>query len=207
MRTRLLASLLLLGSATAAHASAWYVVGAISQSTADLDRTALDSTLTNNGATALSSHQSGTHDQWRLQLGYRLNPYLALEAGYIDLGSAKYSATFSGGSTTVDWKSGGVDLAAGGTLPIGDQLSLLGKVGLIDAKTTGDWHDSGIAGLPAGGVNKTALHSFIGLGAAYALTLRTSLRGEYEYFNGIGDSHTTGSANVNVLSIGISYRF
>lgn len=206
MRTCLLASLLLLGSA-AAHAGPWYAVGAVSQSTVNLDKSALDTTLTANGATALSSHQTGTHDQWRLQLGYQLTPYLAFEAGYIDLGKATYSASFSGGSATVDWKSGGIDLAAVGTLPIDGQLSLLGKVGVIDAKTTGSWRSSGIGGLPTGSVNKTALHPFIGLGATYALTQRTSLRGEYENFSGIGESHSTGSADVHVFSLGVSYLF
>lgn len=205
MRNRLLASLLLLGGATVAHASPWYVVGAVSQSTANLDKSALDATLGANGATALSSRRTGTHDQWRLQLGYRLTPYLALEGGYIDLGKAKYSASFSGGSATVDWKSGGIDLAAVGMLPLGDQTSLFGKVGLIDARTTGSWSSSGISGVPAGSVNKTALHSFFGIGAAYALTLRTSLRGEYEYFGGIGSAGSTGKADIGVFSLGISY--
>jgi len=208
MRHWIVGSLLLLGTATSAYAAGnWYVVGAVSRSSAKLDAGALDAALTGSGATGLTSGQSGVHGQWRLQLGYKFNPYFALEGGYIDLGKRTYNATFTGGSATVDWKSGGIDLAALGTLPLGDGISLLGKVGLIDAKTTGTWSSTGLAGAPSGKVTKSAWRPFVGVGASYALTKRTSLRAEYERFNGIGDGSRTGKANVNVVSVGVRYDF
>lgn len=207
MRNQILTAALLLGTTLSAHAADWYVLGALSQSQVKLDKGALDNTLTKNGATAISSDQSGTHGQWRLQLGYRFNPYLSLEGGYIDLGTANYDATFSGGSARAEWKSGGVDLAALGTLPLANHFALLGKIGAISTKTTTNWRSSGITGIPNGDESKSETKPFIGVGVSYALIPRSDLRLEYEHFADIGDASITGNADVNTVSLGMSYHF
>lgn len=207
MKKSVLATFVMLGCTAPAYASNWYVLGAVSQSQVNLDSSSLDTVLSDNGATSLSSSDSGTNNQWRLQAGYQVNPNLALEAGYIDLGKSTYKATFSGGKTTADWTSGGVDVAAVGILPINTNFSLLGKLGAIAAKTTTDWTSNGISGVPAGKENKSQISPFAGVGVSYSLNARSDLRMEYERFNGIGDSSTTGKADVSILSLGVTYHF
>jgi len=207
MRKPILAAALLLGTTLSAHAADWYALGALSQSQVKLDKGALDSTLSTNGASNINSDQSGTHGQWRLQLGYQFTPYLAVEGGYIDLGKANYDAAFSGGSAAAEWKSGGVDLAALGTLPFGNKFSLLGKLGVISTKTTTSWRSSGITGLPSGDESKTETKPFAGIGVSYKLLPQSDVRLEYEHFADIGDAQLTGNADINTVSLGMSYHF
>jgi OOP family OmpA-OmpF porin len=208
MQNRLLAAgLLLLAGALPAHANDWYVYGAISQSNVVLDKGALDTTLTNHGATGLSSDKSGTDNQWRLQLGYWFSPYFAIEGGYIDLGKASYTANYTGGSASADWKSGGIDLAALGTLDVDWGFSVIGKAGLINTKTTTTWSNTGLTGMPVGDVNKTQIRPFIGIGAGYELTPKSLLRLEFERFFKVGEAGTTGQGEINTFSLGASYNF
>jgi len=207
MSNRLLPALLLLAGTLPAHASDWYVYGGFSQSNVVLEKSALDTTLTNNGATGISSDKSGTDNQWRLQLGYWLSPYFAIEGGYIDLGTASYEASFSGGSATADWKSGGIDVAALGTLDVDWGFSVIGKAGLITTTTTTTWRSTGITGLPVGDVDTTQVRPFMGIGAGYALTPKSLLRLEYERFFKVGDASQTGKGDIDTFSLGASYQF
>jgi len=200
----------LLCAALPAHAvdwSDWYVLGAVSQSRAELDRPALDATLASNGASGLSSGDTGTSNQWRVQLGYTFSPYLSVEGGYIDLGKAEYDATFSGGRALVEWQSGGIDLAALGTLELDHGFAVLGKVGIISTRTTSSWSSVGLSGLPVGDVDKSQTRPFFGIGASYGVTPNSSVRLEYERFNDIGDAGLTGNADINTFSLGASYQF
>lgn len=206
MNKPIIATLLLCGTIPT-YASDWYVLGALSQSQVNLDTSALDKELSNNGAAALNSSDSGTNGQWRLQGGYKLTPNIALEAGYIDLGKSTYKATFSGGSAKADWSSGGIDVAALGILPLNDKFSMFGKVGAIATKTSTDWKSSGITGIPDGTKDKSQTLPFFGIGASYSLNDRNDVRVEYEQFNGAGDSSVTGKADVSVVSLGVTYRF
>jgi len=207
MRNQILTAALLLSTTLSAHAADWYVLGAVSQSQVKLDKGALDNTLSINGASGINSDQSGTHGQWRLQLGYQFTPNLAVEGGYIDLGKANYDATFSGGNASAEWKSGGVDLALVGSLPLSNKFTMLGKLGAISTKTTTSWRSAGITGLPSGDESKSETKPFVGVGASYALMPKSDLRLEYEHFSDIGDAHLTGNADVNTVSLGMSYHF
>src|ERR1035437_8178596 len=75
-----------------------YVLGQVTHSSLSLDNTDFDNALSVGGVTGLSSNNTGSGNQWRLQVGYKFNPYFAVEAGYMDLGTANYSATFAGGT-------------------------------------------------------------------------------------------------------------
>jgi len=207
MKKTVLAALITVVGTVPAYASDWYLVGEVSHSTVDLDSSALDKVLSDNGATSLNSSDSGSGNQWRLQAGYRFNQNFALEAGYIDLGKNSYKGTYSGGRATADWSAGGIDIAAVGMLPVNSRFTLLGKVGAIGAQTKTDWSSNGISGIPDGNETKTQLKPFAGIGAAYNLNEKSDLRAEYERFNGIGDASLTGKADVSVISLGVTYHF
>ena len=207
MRSRYLAGLALLCCTLPAYAGNWYVTGSVSESKVHLDRSALDTQLTTDGATGLSSSRTGSHAQWRLQAGYRFNPYLSVEGGYIDLGKARYTATYDTGSAEARWKSGGVDLAVVGRIPLGNGFALFGKAGAIDARTTTHWTSTGLTTPPLASVNNTKLVPFAGVGASYAISPRWSVRAEYEHFAKVGTLRTTGRASINTVSAGVVFHF
>ena len=212
MRSRAVVLATLALGAASVHAASWtdnwYVLGSVSHSSTSLDKGGLNTKLQSAGATGVSSADSGTGNyQWRLQLGYRFNDWLALEGGYIDLGKAKYNATYAGGSAAAKWKAGGPDLAVLGILPVNDSFSLFGKLGVIDAKTKTKIAATGAAAAVSGKPSDTHAEPIYGLGAMYKLTDNAGLRLEYERVNNVGDSVKTGKADVDVVSLGLSYQF
>lgn len=207
MKLHHLASLALLALSPTAFADGFYGLGEVTHSSASLDSTHFDSSLTANGATGLSSSDSGSGNQWRLQGGYRFNPYLAVEAGYIDFGKVDYTASYTGGSAEGSLKAGGVDVAALVGLPLGDSFSVFGKVGGVEASVKSSLTASAPAALASGDASTHVLRPLLGVGAIYKLSDHVDARADYDYVSGLGDSGKTGKMDVNLYSLGLAYNF
>lgn len=194
-----------------ANAGAWadgpYVVGEVSHSKANLGRSTDDAALTAAGATGLSSSDKGSGNQWRLQLGYQFNPNFALEAGYIDFGKADYSASYTGGSAHGSVKVGGFDLAALGIVPLGDNVSLFGKAGIVAAHTKSSLSALAPAAAASGSQSADTVSPLLGLGASYKISNTSDLRAEYDHVSDLGKSNKTGKLSSDMLSVGLAYHF
>jgi OOP family OmpA-OmpF porin len=195
-------SLLVLSTAAAAS-SDFYLLGEVTRSRNTLDNSTFDSDLTGVGGTGISSSDKKGSNQVRLQLGYSVNPNFAVEAGYIDFGKAKYSASYSGGTADGTLKAGGIDVAALGILPLSDSFSLFGKAGLVAARVKSSLSSS----LVNSSDKATVVRPLLGVGATYKLNESLDLRAEYEHVSGLGKSATTGKMTDNMLSLGMAYHF
>lgn len=184
-----------------------YVVGDVTHSKDSLKKGTFDSALTSAGATGLSSSDSGSGNQWRLQLGYGINRNLAIEAGYIDFGKAKYSASYAGGTATGDLKAGGLDLVALGILPLTDKFSIFGKAGAVALKAKSSLTADASAVTATGKATANEVRPLIGLGASYKIANNVDLRTEFDHVNGIGKSNKTGTMDSNMISMGVAYHF
>lgn len=104
----------------------------------------LDIRNLSDAGTAASNIVDSNDNAWKLFAGYRFNPYLALEAAYIDLGrpSDRFSATGSNGNYRVDIS--GFSPAVIGTLPLGP-VELFAKIGVYyyDSKVKVDFDNPG----------------------------------------------------------------
>lgn len=200
-------AILLLGS-HAALADGLYVLGDISHSFDKLDKGTFDSALSGAGAgSPLTSSDRGGSNQWRLQLGYGLSENFAVEAGYIDFGKSKYSASYSGGSASGELKSGGFDLALLGILPVSEEFSLFGKLGVVAANTKSSLTATGSGSAASGKDSAREVLPLVGLGVSYKLSDNLDLRSEYDRVSGLGKSGKTGTMDSNMLSIGLAYHF
>ena len=207
MKLYQLAPLALFALTTTAFADGFYGLGEVTHSSSSLDQSHFDTALTASGATGLSSSDSGSGEQWRLQGGYRFNPYLAVEAGYIDFGKAKYQASYTGGSAQGSLKAGGLDMAVLGSLPVNDSFSVFGKVGVVDAKVESSLTASAPATLASGSDSVYSIKPLLGVGAIYKLSQNVDLRGDYDYVGGLGKSSTTGQMDASMFSVGVAYNF
>jgi len=207
MKLHTLAPLALFVLASTASAAGFYGVGEVTHSKLSLDHTHFDGALTANGATGLSSSDSGSDNKWRLQGGYRFNPYVAVEAGYIDFGKSKYSASYSGGTAQGSLKAGGVDVAALLSLPVNDSLSVFGKAGMVAAKVDSTLAAGAPAAAASGDASTHVVRPLLGVGALYKLTDNVDLRADYDHVSGLGKSNKTGKMDANLFSLGIAYNF
>ncbi|CAN5414764.1 hypothetical protein BH11PSE9_BH11PSE9_26520 [soil metagenome] len=191
----------------AASAEGLYVVGEVTRSSDSLSRDHFDQSLTSAGATGLSSSAREGSNQWRLQGGYRFGENWAVEAGYIDLGKAKYSAAYSGGTASGSLEAAGFDAAGLYLLPLASGITVFGKAGVMLAKVKSNL--AGVPGAGAGSVNASSnsVKPLLGLGLTYALTEHIDLRSEFDHVGHIGSANRTGTMNASMFSVGVVYRF
>jgi OOP family OmpA-OmpF porin len=207
MKIRFLVAGLAALLSTSVMADGFYVLGDVTRSSVSMGRSTFDDALTNAGAAALGSNDSGGSTQWRLQGGYDFNDNFAVEAGYMDLGHASYSATYTGGTASGKLKSGGADVAVLGKLPLNDALSVFAKAGIVAARTESTLNASAPAAAASGKASTSEIAPLLGLGVGYKLSDALELRTEYDNVSGLGKKGKTGTMDSNMLSVGIAYHF
>lgn len=193
-------------SAHAAGDPGWYGGLDLGRSNQRLGGGQIDSALGQQGLTSSSSLDDHA-TTWGLFGGYQFNPYFALEGGYVNLGKFDYSSTVS--SPAADTVSGhfgvqGIDAAAVGLLPFGEQWAAYGKAGLLYAKSTLDASSSGA--VMAGDADHWSASPLLGAGINYDLTRKVALRAEYDRYFRVGDS-SVGKGDIDALTARVVYRF
>lgn len=135
---------------------------------------------------------------WKLFGGYSFNPNAAVEFAYIDFGEF----TGRGGGFTDNWEATGINISAVGSWPLANEFSLLGKIGA----TRWDVDDNfTVAGVPVS-VSENGTDLSYGIGVQYDFTRQVGARLEWERFTDVGDD-TTGQSDLDLLSLGVAYKF
>jgi OOP family OmpA-OmpF porin len=102
----------------------------------------------------------------------------AVETAYVDLGTVSTDWKFSGRAGTATFGATGQYIAGKGSLPLTEQFSLFGKLGLIRNQFKK-------SGFPSG-VDETKTNAYGSIGAEYALSKKFSLSIEVERFGSDG---------------------
>jgi len=126
----------------------------------------------------------------RLFGGYRFDENFAAELGYSDLGKADLAGTSIG--VTV-W-----DLSLLGILPVGQNFSLLGRIGFF--RSTADVS----GGRDPGKVYDTG--NTWGFGVQYDLNETLAVRGEWQRYDKVS-AGANGDGNIDRLAIAVLWRF
>ena len=170
-----------------------YLVGMFGQTKVkDIDTTGLG-----------NPSKDDTDTGFKIGGGYAFNRNFAVEAAYVDLGKATASGTFAGSNASVTFKASGLVVAAVGMVPLSQQFSLLGRLGLINATVKVD----ASLGNASASDKSTDMKTTFGVGVAYSFTQQFAVRADYDIYQKLGDSATTGESDVNMLSIGVVYKF
>ena len=171
-----------------APAQGWYVGGSVGRSDAD-DGNAVPDLIT-------SGSVDGTDTGFKIFGGYQFNPYFGLELAWVDLGTAKYSGSFSGFPVTGGTvKTQGFNFSAVGTYPFGSGFAVFGKVGALAWESK---QNDTTAGTPFSNKESGGDVSF-GIGASYNFNKNIGIRAEWERFKAVGD--------IDLLSVGLAYKF
>ena len=164
-------------------------------------------------ASVTVSNCNDSDTSWKIFGGYQFTPNFALELGYNDFGRVSGDATaVLGGSTftgNAKIEATAFELTGVGSLPLGHQFSLYGKLGVYYAETkssatvrqTTPPFASGSASTSDNNTNLT-----FGFGARYDITRNIAVRAEWQRFSKVG-SDDTGKGDIDVLAIGGLYRF
>jgi len=192
----------------------WYIGGGIGYSKFNLD----DSLPSIPGVTFTLSDDDNDLG-WKIFGGYQWNPNFAIELGWVDLGEASQTLTFTSpaiGSLNASFKSNGPFFDVLGIIPIGDNFSLHGKIGGYYANNSLDYSGSGpvatllpliaAAGTPLS-EDKDEFTWKAGLGARYDFTKNVGARAEWERYFDLDTDHSGGGTDVDLFSINFIYSF
>ena len=192
------------GSSTAADAG-FYLGAGIGQTnsnlTGDINRVLVDEGFVVDGI-SLSKNDTG----WKLFAGYAVNPYLAAELSYIDLGKTDADIAIGGripGRIKTSMEMDGVNLGLKVSYPFDDQFSAFAKLGgfFWNAKATANANLSVGSGTSSQKDDGTDFS--YGLGLSYAFTDHVSLRGDWDRYRLGSDA----DADVDLWSVSAQYQF
>ena len=146
--------------------------------------------VSGNGFSSFKDNDAG----FKLYGGHEFTPNLGVEAGYVNFGEAEKSS----GPFNISSKPHSLYLAGTGTLPLSEQISLFGKVGVSVNRTklNGTFNDGSER-------NTTAL---LGIGASYQFMPKMSVVAEYENFGKVRDESGS-EVKADLASVGVRYKF
>jgi OmpA-OmpF porin, OOP family len=181
---------------------------------------------------ALSQKTDKKDGAYKIYLGYAVSQGFALEGGYASLGTFKEksraSISYEDSPDYADL-TGQADLKASnsawfldavGTLPVGNSLSLIGRVGMAHVKTKGKLKASASYEYDFGGddfdsdegsfsesKSKSKWVPKAGFGVEYSLTKDVALRAEYERYFKVGNKKLGYKSDVDMISVGLTFGF
>ncbi|PVX34483.1 OmpA family protein [Janthinobacterium sp. 78] len=163
--------------------SAWYIGAGVGQSRANIDEPRLRASLAANGETVTGFTKDERDTGYKLFVGRQLNQYVAVEAGYFDLGKFDFKSSTSGNGV-LNGQAGfrGVNLDLLGQLPLSQRLSLLGRVGMHYTKTNTEFSGNRLLGSTNTHASERKLNAKLGLGLEYKFSEALALRGEVERY-------------------------
>ena len=131
--------------------------------------------------------------------GYKFSKYFGAEGALVYLGTATADGTIVGIPTTADAYAGGLELAATGTIPVTDQLGIMGKLGGFF------W---GVHSETGGGFDRdeSGTSFATGAGLKYDITEHVGIRFEWERFWQVGNGAIE-TSDVDLFTVGGLYRF
>lgn len=188
-----LSLLLSFGVNSAPQADSWYV-GAKTGWISALDACESNATSCSNDAT-----------EFGLFLGYKLNNWLILEAGYNYLGKIKATyPALANSSQIAEYNSEiqALEFAAKPYWQVSDNWSVFGKIGSM-------YWDVDVTGHEANFTHKASDNDWsllLGTGVEYAFNRNLSGTLEYQWVNNVGGSDT-GGTDISMVNMGLIYRF
>jgi OOP family OmpA-OmpF porin len=141
---------------------------------------------------------------WKILAGYDFNRNFAIEGGWTDLGKVSASGTVLGIPASADVSSKGWELVGVGSIPFNDKFSAYAKGGIYRWRVKGN---AVAVGFGTASVNETGTDLTYGIGLRYNFTKSVGARLEWQRFNDVGDSNTTGKSDVDLLSVGVVIKF
>jgi OOP family OmpA-OmpF porin len=186
----------------------WYGGASVGQSRARIDDAQITSKLLSTGQSTSSITDDNRDFGYKLLGGYKFNRNFAVEGGYFNLGEFGFTSTTTPtGSLSGRLKVHGLNLDAVGTLPLANDFSLFGRVGVQFAKTEDNFSSTGQVVVLDSNPSTTQANLKIGAGVQYDVGQHggLSVRAEWERYR-INDA--VGSrGGIDLVSVGLIYLF
>jgi hypothetical protein len=163
-----------------------------------------------------SAKTDDTSIPWSALVGYRFFKYLAVETGYMDIGSASYRGDgladigdpvlFADAKAKIDWRANGWQVSVLGIWPIDETWSVFGRVGGFfgDVKANAKITIDGATGKANDSANSNEF--LYGVGVDSKFLDQWTARLEWQAMPSLGNNDT-GSADWNGVQFSLLYHF
>lgn len=147
--------------------------------------------------------------------GYRFTPHLAVEGGYLNLGSLKYRSRVNGsaqgvpseGAFNVDSETSGIAVSALGVWPLSYRWEVYGRAGVLFASNTASlFYADDVIGPASGEFSENSIDALVGVGTSLNFLEIYDLRLEIQRVFDAGDE-STGEGDLDMVSVGITVLF
>jgi OmpA-OmpF porin, OOP family len=143
---------------------------------------------------------------YKVFAGYQFNRYLALETGFFNLGRYTWrSPTAPAGVLNGQIRFQGMNLDLVGSVPMGERVTLLGRVGAHYTKTRDEFSGNGAALVSNPNPSDRETNLKVGAGLQYAFGPSFFVRGEVEHYR-VSDA-LGGDGAVNALTLSLVFPF
>jgi OOP family OmpA-OmpF porin len=186
---------------------AFYAGASVGRSSLDMYDTNLARGMAQAGL-PLSTYTADNRDLgFKLFVGKQINRYLAVEAGYFNLGEFEFDAgTTLNRNLHGERKFHGVNLDLVGQLPLTQRFSVLARAGVQYAKAKNRYTGNVLnAATNPNPPNEGRRHRKLGLGLEYKLTEALAMRAEVERYRVTDAVQNTG--DIKLVSVGLTYKF
>ncbi|MFA5916516.1 MAG: OmpA family protein [Burkholderiales bacterium] len=184
----------------------WYGGGNAGRASAKIDNANITSNLLGGGLATSSISNDDNDTGYKLFGGYKFNRNFAVEGGYFDLGRFGFTATtVPAGTLNGNIKLKGVNLDAVGILPITENFSAFGRVGVNYAEARDSFSGSGAVNVLNSNPSKREANLKFGGGLQYDFTQWLGMRVEAERYR-INDA-VGSKGDIDLVSVGLVYRF
>jgi len=184
----------------------WYGGINVGQAKEHFDNGRMASSVLGPGFAITSITEDRTDTGYKLYGGYRFSRHFAVEGGYFDLGKFDFAATtLPAGTLSGNVKVHGLNLDLVGILPMTDRFSAFGRIGATYARTRDSFSGSGAAAAFSTSRSSSDANFKVGAGIQYDFNYNLGMRLEAERYR-LNDA-VGGKGNVDLLSIGLVYRF
>jgi OOP family OmpA-OmpF porin len=175
---------------TLAQDPVFYSSGSIGQTRINMDALPVDAA----GAAGISTDDADT--AWKLNVGYRVNRLIGIEAGYVNFGDPSSTALAGGPPITTSAEARARTLAGVGTLPLAPGNSLSGKIGVYRGGNKGTATAAPAVANPG---SRRTNHLFGGIDMRHDFNRSLGIQVEAALYNGGED--------LNLVSVGVRYKF
>ncbi|MCE9640361.1 MAG: porin family protein [Betaproteobacteria bacterium] len=185
----------------------FYVGGNVGAARAKIDDGGINAALLSLGATSVATTKSENSTGYKVFAGYQFNRNFSIEGGYFNLGKISFdSTTAPAGTLHGDAKNqGGLNLDAVGTLPINENFSAFGRIGVQNAETKLSLSGTGAIVVLIPEFTKRETNVKFGLGLQFDFNKNIGMRGEWERYR-VSDGFS-GKADIDLFSLGMVVRF
>lgn len=156
-----------------------------------------------------TSHMSDNDTAYRFTGGFQFNRYWGAEASYVDFGQAELdlTTTVPAGTYAAKRQVHGFVFAGTGTFPFNDSWSVFARLGGIMGHVKVAATGTGAFAAATGSQTSTDWKVTYGVGVNWTLTENWIVRGGWDQYSSLGNQNKTGENDVNVIGIGVVYRF